>query len=149
MALIAEAKQYQYILSENKTINGAAEKQQFVNEARGRREPSWQSSLSSTMEELESPDPSLIPLFDSETQVVPPLEPVAHVIPDQVLTVAENVTTDRGSRASQGLYATLISCGEASKVFQVETQLSLNGHPSSSKDVTRKVSPSLNRRCYI
>jgi serine/threonine protein kinase len=62
--------------------------------------------------------------------------------PDQVLIVIENVTTDDEGRTLQGLYATPVASGETSKVFGVETRLSLNGQLSTSKDVVRKVCPS-------
>ncbi|RKL01723.1 hypothetical protein BFJ71_g5052 [Fusarium oxysporum] len=143
--LVAEGSRYRRILEENKAVKastekrGPAEKRQPIAKARPRKQRSsrGQSPSNPSTEQCDSPDTSQIPLFDSVTQVVPSLEPKAHATPDQVLVV-ENVTTDQVGRTLQGLYATPVASGETSKVFGVETRLSLNGHLSDSKDVIRK-----------
>ncbi|KAL5598152.1 hypothetical protein FOBRF1_011945 [Fusarium oxysporum] len=143
--LVAEGSRYRRILEENKAVKastekrGPAEKRQPIAKARPKQRSSRGQSLSNpSTEQCDSPDTSQIPLFDSVTQVVPSLEPKAHATPDQVLVVVENVTTDQVGRTLQGLYATPVASGETSKVFGVETRLSLNGHLSDSKDVIRK-----------
>jgi hypothetical protein len=154
--LVAEGSRYRRILEENKAVKastekrGPAEKRQPIAKARPRKQRSsrGQSPSNPSTEQCDSPDTSQIPLFDSVTQVVPSLEPKGHATPDQVLVVVENVTTDQVGRTLQGLYATPVASGETSKVFGVETRLSLNGHLSESKDVIRKVClPLLRGRC--
>jgi hypothetical protein len=68
--------------------------------------------LNPLTEEPDVPHTSQIPLFDSGTQVAPPLDPEAYATPDQVLIVVESVTTDEGGRALQGLYPTAVASGE-------------------------------------
>ncbi|KAJ4046559.1 hypothetical protein NW753_009380 [Fusarium oxysporum] len=142
--LVAEGSRYRRILEENKAVKastekrGPAEKRQPIAKARPRKQRSSRGQSNPSTEQCDSPDTSQIPLFDSVTQVVPSLEPKAHATPDQVLVVVENVTTDQVGRTLQGLYATPVASGETSKVFGVETRLSLNGHLSDSKDVIRK-----------
>lgn len=126
-------------------INAFAKKREPIAKTRPvrQRPPTVQSSSQLTAEEPGTPDTSQIPLFDSVTHVVPSMEPKAHSMPDHALVMVENATTDGVGRTLHGLYATPVESGESSKVFGVETRLSLNKHLSNSKDVVRKVCLSL------
>ncbi|KAF5692856.1 serine threonine kinase [Fusarium denticulatum] len=143
---VAEASQYKRIVKENNAVKATMKETPFSAKLKrakrrgpqSRSPPTAQSSSQTITEDADVPDTSQIPLFDSMTQVVPSLEHKAHATPDQVLVVVENVTTDEVGRTLQGLYATEVASGEASRVFGVETRLSLNGHLSDSKDVVRK-----------
>ncbi|KAF4496829.1 serine threonine kinase [Fusarium agapanthi] len=137
---ISKASRYRLIREENEVVNASIKKQQPIVKARPGRKGSSPSQSSSRpiIEESIVPDSSQIPLFDSMSKVVPSMEPEAHTMPDQVLVLVENATTDEVGRTLQGLYATPVASGETSKVFGVETRLSLNGHLSDSKDVVRK-----------
>ena len=73
---------------------------------------------------------------------MPPLKHEGHATPVQELIVAGHGTTDQQGRTVRGLYATLVASGETSKVFGVETRLSLSRQVSTSADVTRKVGSS-------
>ncbi|CVL12815.1 uncharacterized protein FPRN_09895 [Fusarium proliferatum] len=130
--LINRASRYRRIVEENKVVNTSKP------QPRKQRPSSAQSSSQPTTDEPDVPDTSQIPLFDSVTHVVPSMEPKAHSIPDQVLVVVENTTTDGVGRTLQSLYAIQVASGETSKVFGVETRLSLNEHLLDSKDVVRK-----------
>ncbi|KAF5644454.1 serine threonine kinase [Fusarium sp. NRRL 52700] len=134
------SERYRLIRQENEVVNASTQKRQPIVKARPRKKGSspGQSSSIPTTEESDVPDTSKIPLFDSMTQVVPSMEHRAHATPDQVLIIVENTTTDEVGRTLQGLYATPVASGETSKVFGVQTRLSLNGHLSDSKDVVRK-----------
>ncbi|KAF5539216.1 serine threonine kinase [Fusarium napiforme] len=121
---VAEASRYKRIVIENNAVKATM-----------RKEP---EPLRARKPQPEVPDTSQIPLFDSMTQVVPSMDRKAPATPEQVLVVVENVTTDEVGRTLKGLYATEVASGETSKVFGVETRLSLNGHLSDSKDVVRK-----------
>ncbi|KAF5598015.1 serine threonine kinase [Fusarium pseudocircinatum] len=142
---VAEASRYKRIVKENNAVKATMKEETFTPQPkrpkrRGpqRRSPPTAPSLSqTTTQQPKVPDTSQIPLFDSMTQVVPSMDR-KHATPEQVLVVVENVATDEVGRALQGLYATEVASGETSKVFGVETRLSLNGHLSDSKDVVRK-----------
>ncbi|PNP79455.1 hypothetical protein FNYG_07071 [Fusarium nygamai] len=146
---VAEASRYKRIVKENNAVKATMKEapsspQAKRSKRRGpqrRRPPAAPSASQTTTQQPDVPDvpdTSRIPLFDSTTQVVPSMEPKTHGTQDQVLVVVENVTTDEVGRTLQGLYATPVASGETSKVFGVETRLSLNGHLSDSKDVVRK-----------
>ncbi|CVL00390.1 uncharacterized protein FMAN_09853 [Fusarium mangiferae] len=145
---VMETSRYKRIVIENNAVKASMREAPVSNKTkrksarsgkhRKEKPASSQSSSQITTEDPELPDTSQIPLFDAMTQVVPSLEPKAHTTPDQVLVVVENVATDEGGRTLQGLYATPVASGETSKVFGVETRLSLNGHLLSSRDVVRK-----------
>ncbi|RKL28355.1 hypothetical protein BFJ72_g12586 [Fusarium proliferatum] len=139
-SLAQTASRYRRIREENRVVNAFAKKREPIAKARPirRRPPTVQSSSQPTAEEPDIPDTSQIPLFDSVTHVVPSMEPKAHSMPDHVLVVVENDTTDGVGRTLHGLYANPVESGETSKVFGVETRLSLNKHLSDSKDVVRK-----------
>ncbi|KAF5699322.1 serine threonine kinase [Fusarium mundagurra] len=138
---VVEGSRYKHIIKENNAVKATLTlraKRLKRRWPQWRRPSSGQSSPESTTEEPDVPDTSQIPLFDSMTQVVPSMDRKAHATPEQVLVVVENVTTDEVGRTLQGLYATEVASGETSKVFGLETRLSLNGHLSDSKDVVRK-----------
>ncbi|KAG4277154.1 serine/threonine protein kinase [Fusarium proliferatum] len=146
---VMETSRYKRIVIENNAFKAsmgeapvfrmAKRKSARSGKHRKERSSSGQSSSRITTEEPELPDTSQIPLFDAMTQVVPSLDSKAHAMPDQVLVVVvvENAAIERG-RTLQGLYATPVASGETSKVFGVETRLSLNGHLLGSRDVVRK-----------
>ncbi|RBA18502.1 serine/threonine protein kinase [Fusarium proliferatum] len=136
---IYKASRYRRIRQENEVVNASTKKRQAIVKARPGKEGSspGQSSYRFTTEAPDVPDTSQIPLFHSMTQVVPSMEPKDDATPDQILVV-ENTTTDGVGRTLQSLYAIQVASGETSKVFGVETRLSLNGHLSDSKDVVRK-----------
>jgi hypothetical protein len=89
-------------------------------------------------EDRNAPDISQIPLFDSETQIVPPIESKLHAVLSPTHVVIQNTASNDGQNL-RGLYAIPIESGETSNVFGVETRLSLNGPLAKSKDVVRKV----------
>ncbi|KAF5651367.1 serine threonine kinase [Fusarium tjaetaba] len=143
---VAEASRYKRIVKENNAVKANMREEPFTPRAikpkkygdQRRRPPTAPPLSQTTTEQPEVPDTSQIPLFDSMTQVVPSMDRKAHATPEQVLVVVENVTADEVGRTLKGLYATEVASGETSKVFGVETRLSLNGHLSDSKDVVRK-----------
>ncbi|SCV54173.1 uncharacterized protein FFB14_13510 [Fusarium fujikuroi] len=140
---IYDTCEYTRIIEENNAIKDSLRKELFASKEQTsstgqERSTSRGSSSKQLPKGLDVPDTDRIPLFNSVTQVVPPLEHEVHATPGQVLIVVENVTNDQEGRTLQGLYASPVASGETSRVFCVETRLSLNRQHSTSEDVVRK-----------
>ncbi|OBS29445.1 hypothetical protein FPOA_03381 [Fusarium poae] len=143
---LSSTGRYRYLYEENKSIgtftDGSTTGKGGHTAGSGKRPLksvlfSSQPLSGTAAEDRNAPDISQIPLFDSETQIVPPIESKLHAALSPTHVIIQNTASNDGQNL-RGLYAIPIESGETSNVFGVETRLSLNGPLANSKDVVRK-----------